>query len=178
MKVTNSKSVLLATLAMLALTAPVPAFSQMEGMSGAEHGHMMKMGAMEKMDSMMGSCIEHADKIGLTDAQIKKMKPAHREMQKEQVRFNADVKIEEIELVQLMEIKNFDLEKASSSVKKIADLKTAHQIEMLKMMKEMRSDLTDEQFNKMNKMMAMKGDKGSAKKNMKKHHLQPKESVQ
>lgn len=169
-----SKSVLLASLAMLALNAPVPAFSQMEGMPASEHGQMMKMGSMEKMDDMMGSCIEHADKIGLTATQIKKMKPAHREMQKNKVRFAADVKIEEIELAQIMEVKDFDLEKATSSVKKIADLKTAHQLEMLKMMKEMRRDLTDEQFTNMMKMSPMNGDHKMAKKIMKKHHKQPK----
>jgi len=30
----------------------------------------------------MGICLEHADRIGLTDEQLMKMKPAHREMQK------------------------------------------------------------------------------------------------
>jgi Spy/CpxP family protein refolding chaperone len=56
----------------------------------------------------------------------------------------------------IMEVKDFDLEKAESAVKKITEIKTAHHLEILKNMKEMRTILTDEQFNKMKKMMVMK----------------------
>jgi len=84
------------------------------------------------------------------------MKPMHSEMQKKQARFQADLKIAEIELMDILEVKDFDLEKASAAVKKIEDIKTAHHLEMLKAMKEMRTILTDEQFKKMKKMMPMK----------------------
>jgi Spy/CpxP family protein refolding chaperone len=97
------------------------------------------------------------------------MKPMHGEMQKKQALFKADLKIAEMEFMGIMEVKDFDLEKASSSVKKIAEIKTAHHLEMLKAMKEMRTILTDEQFKKMKKMMSMKtGEKKPAKKMMKK----------
>ncbi|HEY5522836.1 MAG TPA: hypothetical protein VIK21_06560 [Desulfuromonadaceae bacterium] len=157
---------------LLTVVFAVPAFSEMKDMSMKEHreghGQMMEMGNMDKMGDMMGMCIEHADKMGLTDDQIMKMKPLHREMQKKQARFKADQKIAEIELMEIMEVKDFDLEKASSAVKKIAEIKTAHHLEMLKNMKEMRTILTDEQFKKMKKMMPMKmGEKKPAKKMMK-----------
>ena len=71
---------------LLTVVFAVPAFSQMMDRSMMEHregpGQMMEMGNMEKMGNMMGRCIEQADKIGLTDDQIMKMKPAHSEMQK------------------------------------------------------------------------------------------------
>jgi len=68
-----------------------------------------------------------------------------------------------------MEVKDFDLEKASAAGKKIADINAAHHLEMLKSMKEVRTILTDEQFEKMRKMMPMKmGAKKPAKKMMKK----------
>jgi Spy/CpxP family protein refolding chaperone len=158
---------------LLTVVFAVPAFSEMNDMSMKEHreghGQMMEMENMDRMGDMMGMCIEHADKMGLTDDQIMKMKPVHREMQKKQVRFNADQKIAEIELMEIMEVKDFDLEKASSAVKKIAEIKTAHHLEMLKNMKEMRTILTDEQFKKMKKMMPMKmGEKKAGKKMMKK----------
>ena len=157
---------------LLTVVFAVPAFSEMKDMSMKEHreghGQMMEMGNMDKMGDMMGMCIEHADKMGLTDDQIMKMKPLHREMQKKQARFKADQKIAEIELMEITEVKDFDLEKASSAVKKIAEIKTAHHLEMLKNMKEMRTILTDEQFKKMKKMMPMKmGEKKPAKKMMK-----------
>ena len=173
MKAIYSIFFIVAAVAMLALSAPVPAFSEMMDKSMMEHreghGQMMGMGNMDKMGDMMGMCIEHADQMGLTDDQMMKIKPLHREMQKKQVRFKADLKIAEIELMEIMEVKDFDLEKAISAVKKIADIKTTHHLEMLKAMKEMRTILTDEQFKKMKKMMSMQmGEKKPAKRMMKK----------
>ena len=152
---------------LLTVIFAAPAFSQMMDMSmkghGEGHGQMMEMG------DMMGMCIEHADEMGLTDAQLIKMKPLHSEMEKKQAQFKADLKIAEIELMDIMEVKDFDLEKARSAVKKSEEIKTAHHVEMLKAMKEMRTILTDEQFKKMQKMMPMKtGEKKPEKKMMKK----------
>lgn len=171
MKAIFSISIMVAAVALLAFNLSVPAFSQMKDMSMKEHreghGQMMEMGNMDKMSDMMGMCIEHAEKMGLTDDQIMKMKPVHNEMQKKQARFKADRKIAEIELGEIMEVKDFDLEKASSAVRKISEIKTAHHLEMLKAMKEMRTVMTDEQFKKMKKMMSMKTDeKKPAKKTM------------
>lgn len=160
MKTIHSMVTMIATVALLSLSAPLPAFSQMMDkpmkQQRAGYGQMMEMGNMDKMGDMMGMCIQQADMMGLTDEQIMKMKPAHSEMQKKQARFKADLKIAEIELMDIMEVKDFDLDKAESAVKKIADIKTAHHLEILKNMKEMRILLTDEQFNKMKKMMVMK----------------------
>ena len=170
MKAIFSISIMVAAVALLAFSVPVPAFSQMKDMSMKEHreghGQMMEMGNMDKMGDMMGMCIEHAEKMGLTDDQIMKMKPVHNEMQKKQARFKADLKIAEIELGEIMEVKDFDLEKASSAVRKISEIKTAHHLEMLKAMKEMRTILTDEQFKKMKKMMSMKTDEKKPPKKM------------
>jgi Spy/CpxP family protein refolding chaperone len=157
MKAIYSAALMAAAMALMALSAPVPAFSQ-----------MMEMGNMDKMGDMMDRCMEHADEMGLTDDQLMKMKPLHSEMQKKQARFKADLKIAEIELREIMEVKDFDLEKAGSAVKKIAEMKTAHHLEALQAMKEMRTILTDEQFAKMKKMMSMKrGQKKPAKGMMK-----------
>jgi Spy/CpxP family protein refolding chaperone len=67
----------------------------------------------------------------------------------------------------ITDVKDFDLEKARTAVKKIAEIKTAHQLEMLKSMKEMRTMLTEEQFKGMKKMMTMKmAEKEPMKMNM------------
>ena len=113
------------------------------------HGQMMKMG------DMMGMCMKHAGDMGLTDDQIMKMKSMHREMQRKQARFEADLKIAQIDLMEIMEVKDFDLEKAGAAVRRIEQIKTARHLEMLNAMKEMRANLTDEQFKKM-KMMFIK----------------------
>jgi Spy/CpxP family protein refolding chaperone len=168
MKTRYSASALLAALALVVLSVPVPAFSETMDMSMKEHreshGHMMDAGHMDKMGDMMGMCSEHAEMMGLSDAQISKMKPAEREMQKKQARYKADIKIAEIELMEIMEVKDFDLEKANAAAKKVGDIKTAHHLEMIKAMKDMRAMITDEQFNKMKKLMPMKhGNKKPAK---------------
>lgn len=172
MKKLYSLSILAATAALLALNMPVPAFSEMMDMPMKEHqechGHMMEMGNMDKMGDMVGMCMEHADRLGLTDDQVMKMKPVHREMEKKDARFKADLKIAEIDLMEIMEVKDFDLERASAAVKKIADIKTAHHLEMLKGMKEIRTVLTDDQFKKMKKMCMKMDEKKPAKKMMKK----------
>ena len=151
------KKVLLSLL--LIVVFAVPAFSEMKDMPmkghGERHGQMMEM---DHMDMMGGGkmFMEHADKLGLTDDQIAKMKSMHREMQKKQIRSNADLKIAEIELEEIMEVKDFDLNTAKSAVKKIGDMKTAQHVDMLKAMKDMRAVLTDEQFKNMHKMCMMK----------------------
>jgi Spy/CpxP family protein refolding chaperone len=164
---------LLAAMGLLTLSLPVPAFSQMKEMPSNEcrvmHGQMTGTGHMDSMDETMGMCMAHADKMGLSDDQMAKMRPLHIGMQKKQARYNADLKIAEIELMEIMDMKDFDLDKANFAVKKIAEIKTAHQLEMLKAMKEMRSILTDEQFRNMKKMMSMNmGEHKPTKKMMKK----------
>jgi Spy/CpxP family protein refolding chaperone len=111
---------------------------------------------MGNMGDMMGMCTEYADRMGLTDDQIMKIRPLHHEMEKKQARFKADLKIAKIELMEIMEVKNFDMDKAGYAVKKIGAIKTANQMEMLKAMKEIRAILTDEQFKKMKKIMFIK----------------------
>lgn len=102
--------------------------------------------------------LRNADKIGLTDEQIKNIMPIHHEMNKKQARFKADVKIAAIELIEIMEVKDFDTEKANAAIKKIADIKIAYSLDMLKSMKEVRTILTDEQFQKIKKMLLNKKD--------------------
>ena len=151
----------------LTVAFAVPAFSQMDAPmkgGGAGMGPMSGMGGMDRMGTMMGMCLQNADKIGLSDEQVAKLTPIHRGMQKKQAQFKADLKVAEIGLVEIMEVKDFDLEKANAAVKKIADIKTAHHLEMLKSMKEARSILTDAQFQKMKKLMPMKGQKKPARK--------------
>jgi len=158
---------------LLTIVFAVPAFSQMNDMSmqsrGEEQGQMMAMDNMEMGGDMM--FMEHANKMGLTDEQMAKMKPLHTEMQKKQIRSKADLKIAEIELMEIMEVKDFDLDRATSAVKKIEDIKTAQHLGMLKAMKDMRAILTDEQFKNMQKMCMMKmGEKKHEKKMDKKDH--------
>lgn len=152
MKTVRSMALMVAVVSLLVLSVPMPASAEMMD--------------MDKKGEMMGMCIEQAEKIGLTDDQVMKMKSRHSDMQKKQARYQADKTIAEIELMDIMEVKDFDLEKARSAVKKIGEIKTAHQLEMLKAMKEMRMMLTEEQFKEMKKMMMKMGEKEVMKMKM------------
>lgn len=167
MKTKNSIAMMVAVVALMAFNAPVTAFAQMKAATTNEHGSMMDQCHVDKMSSMMDMCVEHAEKLGLTDEQLTKMKPIHREMQKKMVQGKADVKVAELELKEILEVKDFDLEKANASVRKISELLTAQHLEMIKTMKEVRSILTEDQFKKMEKMMPMQhADKKHPKKMM------------
>jgi Spy/CpxP family protein refolding chaperone len=171
------KKVLLSLL--LTVVFAVPAFSQMDMPMrghGEGHGQMMEMDHMDMMGGEM-MFMEHANKMGLTDDQMMKMKPIHREMQKKQIRSKADLKIAEIELMEIMEVKDFDLDRATSAVKKIEDIKTARHLEMLKAMKNMRAILTDDQFKNMQKMCMIKmGEEEHEKKMDKSKHTRKHQS--
>lgn len=118
---------------------------------------MMKDGMkgmnMDMMGDNIGMCLENADKIGLTEDQKSKILPIHREMMKLNARFKADIKIAEIELMEVMEPKDFDLEKAILATKKISDIRATYHSEMLRNMKKVRSILTEEQYKKMRSLM-------------------------
>ena len=122
------------------------------------------------MGDMMGMCIKNADKIGLSEEQKKKITPLHQEMQKKQIRFQADLKIAHLEMKEIMEPKDFDLEKATAAAKKTEEMKTAYHVEMLKSMKEVRSVFTEEQYKKLRAMMHMNMEAGKPAKGMKHKH--------
>jgi Spy/CpxP family protein refolding chaperone len=131
------------------------------------HEQKMEKCDMDKMVEMMGMCLMHADKLGLTDDQVVKLKSIHSSMEKKGIRFEADQKIAKIELMEIMGIKDFDLDKATASVQKMSDIGRDHHLGMLKSMKEARSILTDDQFKKMKEMMSTMMEKKMPK--MKKH---------
>jgi len=147
----------------LAAVLASPAFAE----KPVEHrgpGHMMEkcdrcgMGRKghHEMGDMIKKCLQFADKLGLSEEQINKIKPIHREMEKKQARYRADLKIAKIDMMEIMEVKDFDLEKATAQIGKIEDIKTTHRLDMLKSMKEVRSILTEDQFKKMKKMKSMR----------------------
>lgn len=117
---------------------------------------MMDLRYMDKMSEMMARCIGHAYEMGLSDEQIKKIKPVHSEMQKKQAQFIADLKIAEIELMETLEVKKFDLENANNVVNKIAEITKVHHLAMLQAIKNMRNIFSDQQFKEINSFVPMK----------------------
>lgn len=153
----------------------ISSFSFAHNHGGNMDGRMgMQMGMMgDHMDEMVGACISNAEALKLTDEQIAKLLPLHREMQKKQAKFKAEIKITELELAEVMDVKDFDLTKAEQLSKKINELRLAHHSELLKLMKDVRSILSEEQFQKMKKMKMMGMMKKPAMKNTDKMPKKP-----
>lgn len=157
------KNSIIALFFIFTLIVPVSAQMKDMPMKGNMHNHkpmrmkgeMMGM-SMDMMSENVGACLENAEKIGLTEEQKAKLTPIHRDMMKKQARFKADLKIAEIELMEIMDTKDFDLDKAIAATKKISEIRTNQHMEMLKSMKEVRSILTDEQYKKMKALMMNK----------------------
>jgi Spy/CpxP family protein refolding chaperone len=149
------------TVLLLTLVCAVPAFADMQGKGMKEHGqarakcecgeHGMKGCDLHKRD-MLGMLIRHADKLGLKSDQVAKLKTIHTGMQKKMVALDADKKIARLEMKEILEVKDFDLDKANAQVQKISDIEKNKHLEMLKSMKEVRSILTDDQFKKLQEM--------------------------
>jgi Spy/CpxP family protein refolding chaperone len=54
---------------------------------------------------------------------------------------------------EIMEPKDFDIEKAKAAMKRAEEIKTAHHLDMLGAMKEVRSIFTEEQYKKLRALM-------------------------
>ena len=169
------------TALMLTVVFAVPAFADMNGKEMKECAcHEQKMGmpdmhrGMHKKGDMLGMLIKHADKVGLTDDQVVKLKAIHRTMEKKEIRAEAEKKITKIDLMEIMEVKDFNLEKADAAAKKISGIETSKHLEMLKTLKEVRSILTDEQFKKIKEMKSkmMEGAKCKTHKPMEHHPME------
>lgn len=148
---------------LLSVFCAVPAFADMQhkdALKGTQkcecHEHDMQMcdmHGMHKRGDMLGMFLRHADKLGLSPDQVAKLKSIHTGMEKKRIQLDADLKIARIDLRQIMEVKDFDLDKADAQVQKISDIQKNKRLEMVKSIKEVRSVLTDDQFKKMHEMM-------------------------
>jgi len=151
----------------------VPAFAQMHDKESKGHKecacheqHMEKRG-MHRHGHMLGMLIMHADKFGLSDDQVTKLKGIQRATAKRMIQLEADKKIARIDLMEIMAVKDFDLEKANTVAQKISDIQKDKRLEKLKAIKEVRNVLTDEQFKKTEEMKRKM--MGGKKPEMKKH---------
>ncbi len=138
----------------------------MMGMGGMMSGGMMSM--MSKGSMMSGGmmnpemCIKNAQKIGLSDDQLKEFKSLHFEKSKELITLNAQKDIKQLELDTFTGADDLDL---TNIEHKLSDLyQTKVQIKMVhfKTHKKVKELLTKEQMKKMKNlmmegMMQMKG---------------------
>lgn len=144
----------------------VPAYAQM-GMMGGQQSQMSH-GMMQCCQPMMGQgmigamgmdrkgyrqwfqysvtlMLKNADKLKLSDEQIKKLFDIKRKYSKDIIKQNAEMKIAEIDLEALLKELDINLSEVKEALKKVEDIKT--QVRYLRIMAfdEARKVLTDEQ---------------------------------
>jgi Spy/CpxP family protein refolding chaperone len=156
----------------------IPAYAQI-GMMGSQQGQMGQ-GIMQGGQPMIGQVmmetarermgyhrrwfqygvtlmLQNADKLKLSDEQIKKLDNIKRKYSKDIIKQDAEMKIAEIDLGALLKESEINLSEVNGALKKVENIKT--QIRYLRIMAfvEARKILTDEQKNSLKKLMEMRG---------------------
>jgi hypothetical protein len=143
----------------------ISAYAQM-GMMGGQQGQMgqgMRGVCRERMRPHkqwfqygVTLMLQNADKLGLSDKQIKKLDEIRRRYLKDIINQGAELKIAEIDFEALLRESEINLSEVKEALKKIENTKT--QIRYLKIMAfvEARKILTDEQKNTLKKLMEMR----------------------
>jgi Spy/CpxP family protein refolding chaperone len=147
----------------------ISAYAQM-GMMGSQQsqmgqgmmGGMMGMGRermrLHKQWFQYGVTLmlQNADKLGLSDEQIKKLDEIRRRYSKDIIKQDAELKIAEIDFEALLRESEINLSEVKEALKKIGNTKT--QIRYLRIMAfvEARKILTDEQKNSLKKLIEMR----------------------
>jgi len=145
---------------------------QMSGQGMSQCGQpMMGQGVMGMGRERMGHhrrwfqygvtlMLQNADKLGLSDEQIKKLYEIKRKYSKDIIKQDAEMKIAEIDLGALLKESEINLSEVKEALKKVENIKT--QIRYLRIMAfvEARKILTDEQKNSLKKLMEMRAAPG------------------
>ena len=113
---------------------------------------MMEMGNMDRMDNMMGTCIEHADKLGLSDDQkaqvklvVQKYKPTVQPLVQQMI-------TERRALRDTIHAQTFDESAIRAQAAKVASLQADLAVQRAHMSQDIRAVLTPEQIQKLNDM--------------------------
>jgi len=105
--------------------------------------------------------LQNADKLKLSDEQIKKLDNIKRKYSKDIIKQDAEMKIAEIDLGALLKESEINLSEVKEALKKVESTET--QIRYLRIMAfvEARKILTDEQKNSLKKLMEMRAAPGT-----------------
>jgi Spy/CpxP family protein refolding chaperone len=139
----------------------------MRGMMG-RHGMMgMDEHPMMDVERMMGAhlsmCIRHAEKLGISEEQIERLRAVHNEQAKKLIRLRSEIQVLNVDLRSELAKDSPDFSRVESLLKKREPLRTDFFLEGLRTRADASKILTAEQRKKLHKMMmeAMTGDEES-----------------
>lgn len=117
--------------------------------SGMMHGCKMMGEGMHCCKKNFFLCCK--DKLELTDEQVLSLKKVKMDFAKEDIQRDADLKIAELELKELLGVDKVDMEKVGKKIKSIANMKAEKKISHLKTVEKAKQVLTEEQLGKVKK---------------------------
>jgi Spy/CpxP family protein refolding chaperone len=104
--------------------------------------------------------LRNADKLGLSDEQIKNLYDIKRKYSKDIIKQDAEMKIAEIDLGALLKESEINLSEVNEALKKVENFETQIKYLRITAFVEARKILTDEQKNSLNKLMEMRAAPG------------------
>jgi len=124
------------------------------------HGCMKGCGGCKMMGEGMGCCKKGfflccKDKLELTDEQVASLKKIKMSFAKANIQRDADLKIAELELKELLGADKMDMSRVEKKIKSMANMKAEKKISHLKAFEAAKKVLTEEQLGKMKKCHKM-----------------------
>ena len=141
-----------------------------ERMSRGGHDGGMSRGGHSERDSSMhdfvarslGGLLRHAKDLGLADEQITKLKTLTSDYDKARIRGEADLKLAELDVQNLIHDEKSDLAAIESAMKKSDAAHTAMRLEGIKTIRAASAILTPEQREKWRSRMTMRHGEGKS----------------
>lgn len=141
----------------------------MKGMMGHRGIMGMEERCMMHMERMMGAhlslCIRNAEKLGLSDEQLERLRAVHDEQAKKLIRLRSEIQVLDVDLRSELAKDSPDVSRVESLLKKREPLRTGFFLEGLKTRSEASKILTEEQRTRLHRMtmegMTMEEEDGS-----------------
>lgn len=114
-----------------------------------DHDEMMMNCPMMKAQREENFYLGFKEKIGLSEAQVKALQAIKAAYQKSRLKTNADLRVAELELNELLEKNDADLSQIEAKVKSIEELRAYQKFAKIKALKEAEKVLTQEQKTKL-----------------------------
>jgi Heavy-metal resistance len=93
--------------------------------------------------------LRNREKLGLSDDQVKKLEQLRADFEKESIKNEADVRVAEIDLTNLLQAQNTDLAKAETKIREIEKLRADLRIARIRAIEKGKALLTAEQRKKL-----------------------------
>jgi hypothetical protein len=108
----------------------------------------------QEQQPVISVLLRNRDKLGLSDDQVRKLEQLRSDFEKETIRNDADIRVAEIDLNNLLQAANVDLPKAEAKIRDIERLRADLRIARVRAVEKGKALLTAEQRKKLQELLA------------------------